>query len=58
MTFPDGQVGILDSSKILINSVPADKKPFINTLKLQGWDGAAYQTIWTTDGEIHDGWNV
>lgn len=58
MAFPDGQVGILDSSKILINSVPADKKPFINTLKLQGWDGAVYQTIWTADGEIHDGWNV
>lgn len=34
LSFPDGQVGILDSAKILLNDVPNDKKPYINILKL------------------------
>jgi hypothetical protein len=51
-------VGILDSAKILLNDVPNDKKPFINILKLQGWNGAAYEDLWTADASIHDGWNI
>jgi hypothetical protein len=27
-------------------------------LKLVGWDGSAWQTVWTADLGIHEGWNV
>ena len=58
LSFPGGQVGILDSAKFLINDIPNDKKPFVNTLKLQGWDGTAYKDLYTSDASIHDGWNT
>jgi hypothetical protein len=42
----------------LLNDLAANKVPFVSVLKLKGWDGSAWQTIWTADLGIHEGWNV
>jgi hypothetical protein len=58
LDFPDTQVGVLDSVKILINKLPNDKKPFAGVTKLQGFDGTAFVDILTLDINIHEGWNT
>lgn len=55
--FPDTQVAVLDSVKILINNL-TNKVPFVGDTKLQGFDGSAYVDILTLSNEIHEGWNV
>jgi hypothetical protein len=49
---------VLTSSKFILNNLPANKAPFLNVLKLVGWDGSAWHTLWTADHSLHEGWNV
>jgi len=56
--FPDTQVAVLDSVKVLINNLDTTKVPFAGVTKLQGFDGTAYVDILTLTNEIHEGWNV
>jgi hypothetical protein len=58
VAFPDAQVGVLDSVKILINNLNTSKAPFSGVTKLQGYDGSAYVDILTLDSSIHEGWNA
>lgn len=55
--FLDSYVGVLDSIKFFINNLH-DNTPFVGKLVLQGSnDGSAYDTLWTVDANIHEGWN-
>ncbi len=46
LTFPDGQVGVLDSAKIHISALQSNKLPFDGNTVLQGFDGVNLVDIW------------
>jgi hypothetical protein len=58
LTFPDGQVGVLDSAKIHISALQSNKLPFDGNTVLQGFDGVNLVDIWRLDNSVHEGWNA
>lgn len=58
LDFPDTQVGVLDSVKILINNLSTNKVPFAGVTKLTGFDGTNFVDILTLDASIREGWNT
>jgi hypothetical protein len=58
MTLPTGQVGVLDSIKLLISDVALDRMPYLSSAKIQGWNGSAWVDVWALDVTLLDGWNT
>lgn len=58
LTFPDSQVGVLDSVKILINGLSSSKSPYAGISLLQGFDGTNFVDLWRLDKSIGEGWNT
>ena len=58
MSLPTGQVGVLDSIKLLISDISLDRMPYISSAKIQGWNGSDYVDIWALDVNLLDGWNT
>jgi hypothetical protein len=58
LAFPEGQVGVLDSAKVLINGLNGTKSPFAPNTILQGFDGTNYVDLWRLDMTINEGWNT
>lgn len=56
MEFNQGFVGILSQVKFFLKKV--NLATFTNNLEFQGSnDGASWSNIFTTDGNVHEGWN-